>query len=212
MSGNGVARRLVLLAGLLVHQGAAGQDGVWSAISPPTSRTQHAAIYDPVRDRMVIFGGNYLNVASRDLWALNLSGTPTWESLNPSIAPIDSRWSHSAIYDPLRDRMVIFGGAAGTTTFQDVWVVGLSSLAWSQLSPSGTPPSARSEHSAIYDPVGDRVIVYGGTSGSTQVWALSLAGTPTWAQLTPAGTPPPGREGHTAVYDASGDRMIVFGG
>src|SRR5205823_9970466 len=75
-------------------------------------------------------------------------------------------------------------------------------------------PSPRYAQSAVYDPVGDRLIVFGGDDGDLQsdVWALSLGGTPAWAQLSPAGIGPGPRSRHTAIYDPAGGRMVVFGG
>jgi hypothetical protein len=74
---------------------------------------------------MVVFGGasgssSYLN----DVWALSLSGTPAWSPLVPSGDPPGTRCYHSAIYDPARNRMVMFGGFWGSSTcFNDVWAL-----------------------------------------------------------------------------------------
>jgi len=191
-------------------------DGAWDSL-PPTRRCAHSAIYDPVRDRMVVFGGagdrGYLN----DVWALSLAGTPAWTRLTPSGTPPGIRYAHSAIYDPVRDRVVVFGGSPGAGYFNDVWALSLAGTpAWTQLTPTGTPPSGRLCHSAIYDPVRDRMVVFGGREYWAplldDVWALSLAGAPEWTQLTPTGTPPSARNRHSAVYDPVRDRMVVFGG
>ena len=65
----------------------------------------------------------------------------TWLQL---VVPPKGREGHTAIYDPVRDRMVVFGGYDGASRYNDVWALTLSgSPAWSQLAPSGTPPSAR---------------------------------------------------------------------
>jgi hypothetical protein len=188
--------------------------------TPPSARYEHSAIYDPVRDRMVVFGG-YSGSYFNDVWALSLAGTPAWMQLTPSGTPPSTRRIHNAIYDPLRDCMVVFGGYnSGAGAFNDVWALSLAgALAWAELTPSGAPPSGRYEHSAIYDPVRDRMLVFGGHSGSylsgsylSDVWALSLAGTPAWTQLIPSGTTPIARFGHSAIYDPVRDRMVVFGG
>jgi len=181
--------------------------------TPPSERSDHSAIYDPVRDRMVVFGGHSGSILN-DVWALSLAGTPAWTQLTPSGTPPSGRAGHSAIYDPLRDRMVVFGGYSGST-LNDVWALSLAGTpAWTQLTPSGTPPSARYLHSTIYDPVRDRMMVFGGYSGSltNDVWVLSLAGTLAWTQLTPSGIPPIARYEHSAIYDPVRDRMVVFGG
>src|SRR5206468_1114176 len=75
---------------------------------------------------------------------------------------------------------------------------------WPQLFPDGASPGPRYSHAAIYDPVRDRMIVFGGFNASTfqddnQVWSLSLSGTPTWTQLHPEGPAPSPRERHTAI-------------
>jgi hypothetical protein len=193
---------------------------VWTQLTPsgtpPGARDAHSAIYDPVRDRMVVFGGSSSGSGLNDVWALSLAGTPAWTQLTPSGTPPGGRWGHGAIYDPVRDRMVVFGGY-GSGYLNDVWALSLAGTpAWTQLAPSGTPPNARRYHSAIYDPVRDRMVVFGGYGGSNSnrndVWALSLAGTPAWTQLTASGTPPGARYGHSATYDPVNDRMVVFGG
>jgi hypothetical protein len=188
--------------------------------TPPSDRDGHSAIYDPVRDRMVVFGGDsgspsfppYFN----DVWALSLAGAPAWTQLTPSGTPPSARYGHSAIYDPVRDRMVMFGGSyeyLGTHHLNDVWILSLAGTpAWTELIPTGTPPSERDNHSAIYDPVRDRMVVYGGIWSSNDVWALSLAGSPAWTQLIPLDTPPSDRDGHSAIYDPVRDRMVIFGG
>ena len=193
-------------------------DGAWDAAAiHPIARGSHSAIYDPVRDRMVIFGGDdNSRIHYNDVWALSLAGIPAWTQLTPTGTPPSPRSAHSAIYDPVRDRMVIFGERDGTANYNEVWALSLAGTpAWTQLTPTGTLPGARRLHSAIYDPVRDRMVVFGGfITGSyfNDLWALSLAGTPAWEQLSPAGTPPSVRYGHSANYDPVRDRMVVFGG
>ena len=196
------------------------ETGSWDnlfADTEPVSAWAHAAVRDPVRSRMIVFGGVASNgYATNAVWALALTGTPGWSRIMPSGTPPTPRIGHSAIYDPIRDRVLVYGGhsySAGPTIFDQVWALDLSGTpSWSQLTIAGTHPSARYEHSAIYDPVRDQMIVFGGSDDSNDVWSLSLSGTPAWSQLAPAGTAPAGRHGHSAVYHAAQDRMIVFGG
>jgi galactose oxidase-like protein/Kelch motif protein len=209
----------------------AGSQGDWSATSvsgsPPAARAGHTAIYDPVRDRMIVFGGETNVSTFNDVWALWLAGSPVWIALDPMGSPPVARSYHTAIYDPLRDRMIVFGGAGGGSLLNDVWALSLAGTpkpnelddadVWSELAPAGSPPTARAEHTAIYDPVRDRMVVFGGEDSSNfpfcnDAWALSLAGTPTWSALAPAGIQPLGCAGHAAIYDAARNRMVVFGG
>src|SRR5262249_13167191 len=95
------------------------------------------------------------------------------------------------------------------------WELSLSGApAWTPLAVE-PGPSARTEAAAVYDPAGDRMVVFGGTDYSItfgDVWALSLAWSPAWTELHPVGTPPGARSQSAAVYDAAGARMILFGG
>jgi len=199
--------------------GTAAVDGAWNLLSGP-SRAWHSAIYDPMRDRMVVFGGYDDSGLRNDVWALSLGSTPVWTQLSPTGTPPGARYGHSAIYDPVRDRMVVFGGYDGLYLyFNDVWALSLGNTpAWNKLTPAGTPPIWRAYHSAIYDSARARMVVFGGHywDGADRyfndVWALSLTETPAWTKLTPAGTPPSTRREHSAIYDPVRARMVVFGG
>ena len=195
----------------------------WSqmmASSPPLARHDHAAIYDPIRHRTLVYGGNnrYLygrELALSDVWALDLAGSSTWAQIYPATSVPSGRYDHSSVYDPIRQRMITFGGYDGTFK-NDVWSLSLGSEAtWSPVATAGIAPAPRAAHTAIYDPINDRMIVYGGTGSSGffgDVWALTLAGTPTWTQLPTLGTTPTARYNHTAVYDAVRQRMLIYGG
>ena len=182
----------------------------------PPGRYGHAAVYDPVRDRLIVFGGSTGGpvVHFNEVWTMALSGPPNWTKLAIAGTLPPGRSETSAIYDPVRERIIVFGGRTGSSTaVNDVWALSLSGgPAWTQLAPSGTPPSARSGHAAIYDPVRDRMLVFGGF-GSTpgEVWALPLS-SPAWTQLAPSGGPPVARTGACAIYDPVRDALVVFGG
>jgi hypothetical protein len=143
------------------------------------------------------------------------------------------RADHSAVYDSLGKRMILFGGQDDFFTFfNDVWSLNLNPTTaamttppvdhWSPLTPAptGTPPSVRWGHCAVYDAQNNRMIVFGGQDDSVpasaayknDVHILTLGANPAWSQPAIAGVSPPPRVGSTAVYDAANQRMIVFGG
>jgi hypothetical protein len=198
---------------------------LWPTENLPAARSSHTAIYDPVRDRMIVYGGvtnSGASVYTDDVWTLSLSVDPEWTRIleQTSTGPIYGGGS-SAIYDPVRDQMIVFGGyCAGAPNYgysNDVWTLNLSGApSWHRRSPLGPLPGVRCSHSAIYDPVRDRLLVFGGYyvfSGYLHdVWALSLSGTMAWTQLHPSGYLPQGRAGHVAAYDPLRDRMLIFGG
>jgi galactose oxidase-like protein len=172
-------------------------------------------IYDPVRDRLILFGGSD-PFRHNDVWSLDLAGTPTWNHLVVNGTPPAARQLHVAIYDPVRDRLVIFGGS-NSSKFNDVWAMSLSGTpTWTQLLPGGTPPSPRDQATAIYDPVRDRMVVFGGVAafggGMNETWVLSLADPVTWTKLTPASALPAPRASASSAYDPVRDEMVIHGG
>lgn len=201
----------------------------WTELSPtgvpPSPRSQSAAVFDPVTQQMIVFGGGYppdLN----DTWSLNLSGSPLWTELAPVGTPPAPRELAAGVYDAANSRMMIFGGGEGSTSpcQNDVWVLsnanGVNGVpSWSQLSPTGPPPSPRYA-SAVYDPNSNTMIIFGGSDCFStyynDVWTLSnangLGGTPAWTELSPAGSAPAPRDFASAVYDPNSNTMAFFGG
>src|SRR5262245_33142016 len=183
-------------------------NGAWKSFPGLHALQRHASVYDPIRDRMLIIGGlkQAEGEPTNDVWSLSLSDTLTWTRLEPVGFPPPPITDHAAVFDSVRNRViVIMGNAAGYTT-SSVWALNLDDPpVWSQLDPVGPLPPPREDHSAIYDPVRDRVVIFGGRDDhgmlKNDVWALSLTGEPRWTLLIPAlGSPLPRFE-HAAVYD-----------
>lgn len=86
---------------------------------------------------------------------------------------------------------------------------------WRNITPAtGTAPEPRRDGEAIYDPVGKRIILFGGNSNEglkNDTWAFDLA-TRSWTKLNTVGTPPSGRFGFDAVYDLTGHQMVIYSG
>lgn len=171
------------------------------------------------------------SAAPRFLLMILTVGLPTvavaqnWVPLVPPGERPAARNGSAGAYDDLTNRMIIFGGRANGPLVSDTWVLtnanGLEggSRVWLQQLPEGPVPPGREEHSAVYDPASNRMIVFGGQTFlglSNDVWVLTNAnglGDPgTWIQLHPSGIPPGSRSEHSAVYDSASNRMIIFGG
>jgi hypothetical protein len=172
------------------------------------------SIYDPVGRAIVSFGGD--GVDTDDVVRLPSSPGATWQKVAVAGGPV-AREEHVAVYDAAHRRMVIHGGVGPSSgssldVLDDAWALSLDGApAWTPLSPGG--PGARFGHVAVYDPEGQRMIIYGGSNDTVQlsdVWSLSLGGTPVWTPLSPTGAGPGGMESPSAVYDAKGKRMILL--
>jgi galactose oxidase-like protein/Kelch motif protein len=198
----------------------------WSRLDPgsgpPAGSWDHSAVVDPENDRMLVFGGiassGSDSTADADaVWALDLHGAARWAPLTVAGEQPPPRDAHSAVYDPIGKRMMVFGGGGVDGLLGDLWALDLENApAWTQVAAFGGAPSARARHSAVYDPVHQRMVVFGGATFEGEllndVWSLSLVGVPTWTRLFPEGEPPSPRAGHRAFYDPVAGAMTVFGG
>jgi hypothetical protein len=204
-----------------------GPDPTWTEIAladGPGERHSPQWGYDPARQRLLVFGGyghhypggenEYLN----DVWELSLDGDPEWHEIFPSGTAPDGRLAGAAVYDPLRQRFVGFGGTRGLPV--DTWSLDLSGEpAWSTVDTDSTGPPGSYGMTTVYDILRDRMLLFGGSTSDdywgvhNDVWALSLlTATPSWSRLAPSGAPPSARRSGTAILDPLRDRMIVYGG
>jgi hypothetical protein len=184
--------------------------------SPPSPRAYAAGIYDPVGDRVLLFGGLDGTGFLADLHQLSLSSSPTWSTLSPSGGPT-GRAGASAIYDAPHHRMILFGGDDVTATLvNDVWALNLPGATWTHLEPTGTPPTGRWKHTAVFDSRRNRMLVFGGRQSggdADDTWELDLSATPpVWTHLATGGYFPMYRSEAAAAYDSTSDRMVVYGG
>ena len=87
----------------------------------------------------MIAGGADNTTYFNDLWALSLAGSPVWSALAAGTPP-SARAYPTEIYDPVRDRMVVFAGWVRPGYFNDVCALSLAgSPAWSAVDPAGGP-------------------------------------------------------------------------
>ena len=190
------------------------------------ARAGACAIYDPVRERMVVFGGRNATTMILETWVLSLSSdTPTWSRLTTSGFVPEDVYKATAVYDPVRDRMLVITGCslAGQTEL-GVFELKFATSTWSALTTYtyGSFPPSRCAHSAIYDPIGDRIIMFGGSAQVSEgtplgdTWELKLSGPPPnvyplWQPITSPGAPG-ARFGHSAIYDPGTQQMFLMGG
>ncbi len=190
----------------------------WAALrsvpTPNESRSDHTAVWDGAR--MLVYGG-FGDSPGDFLTNLFLPGgtapggrsyEPTsgaWAALQAANTP-GARAHHTAVWTG--DAMVVWGGRASGSVMNDG--AQLRADVWSSL--RGTPPVARSRHSATWLEGAGVMVVYGGTDGVSA--ALSDAGVydasiNSWVEMVPG--PIPGRWEHSAVPVAD-DALIVWGG
>lgn len=190
----------------------------WTEIQVPGSRPAgrfgHTLIFDSQRRRLVLFGGQASGFFS-DVWAYDVA-RGGWQQLAADDAGPSRRYAHSAIYEPVRDRMVISHGFTNAGRFDDTWAFEFSSNSWRNLTPSGTRPLRRCLHHAAYDAANGQMYLYGGCASGFgpcplgDLWSFDL-NTHQWTERT-GGVKPAARQHYGMVFDAVRDRLMVFGG
>jgi hypothetical protein len=202
----------------------------WRELFPsgqaPSGRLAGAAVYDPMRQRFVGFGGTINQPV--DTWVLDLRGSPSWQSFAAADDSVEHArprggYGMTSVYDARKDRMLIFGGSTSDSYYgvhNQVWELKLRGQPrWTRIRPDGTPPVPRRSGTAIFDALRNRMVIYGGWDNYehpgaflADTWELTFDGDPAWNELAPAGTVPVGRDAMAAAYDAPNDRMVVYGG
>jgi galactose oxidase-like protein len=156
------------------------------ALSPP-ARSYYAMAYDAKADRLVLFGGENVNHGDyfADTWAYSF-GTDRWTQMHPKVSP-PARYYTVVAYDSVRDRMLLFGGAANysETPFDDLWAYDFGRDIWTELKPTGPRPTARAWHAMAFDNEAGILVLFGGgptRAGYTnEVWTFDPR-TDTWSR------------------------------
>jgi RHS repeat-associated protein len=193
----------------------------------PGPRWAAVAGLDEANDRLVVYGGETPDgPAESDLLVLEnasgAGGAPAWLRVPVAGGPGPLAWAGGA-FDPAGNRLVVFGGCGPgcAAPSGETWILeganGLQgSPEWRRLSASGPP--ARSGAATAYDPAGDRLFVFGGSTGSSvegDLWVLEGAlrsGAPAWRSLAVAGAVPAARRDAGLVWDSRTERLLLFGG
>ena len=183
-------------------------DGVWTALAwrggmgaPNSLPTIDGAVvaYDPKARRVVLFGGfvtftgNTPGMLINDMWLWD----PAASRLSMVPRPTGAAWpeprrDHAMAYDPVRQRVLLFGGAKPEAS-RELWELDTATTTWRDLSGAAASagaawPEARMAHSLVLDPERGVLVLKGG--GDTSVnrvatldatWELA-AGTTTWSK------------------------------
>jgi len=186
--------------------------------------------WDPVGQRLLLFGGERFDPEEWDvssegrLWALR------GDCLSP-LAPVDllqdgspaPRQEHAAAFDRRSGRLLLFGGHDYEDAFADTWA--FDGREWELLQPldpeGDGDPAGRAEHSMAWDPVSERVVLYGGWAGDPDdrralgdTWAWT--GT-SWRRLPDERAdedpePPVPRWGQGLAAHPAAGGLLLFGG
>ena len=142
----------------------------WSDIAPgevPPPVQGGSLAYDPVLDKILLFGGGHVAEMNDRGELAGFTGTwsfdaPTgeWKQLSPGLEP-PPRMSTRMVYDRKNQQMVLFGGDAQTRYLCDTWLFDTRTGTWRETR-SRTSPPARAGHFMVYDEPSGWVIAGGG--------------------------------------------------
>lgn len=180
----------------------------WSPLADmPAVRVHQAAALDAASGHLLSFGGqDESGEPQTTLWRLDTARAEeagAWEDITALAGPGPSaRLGATLSFDPRGPRALLYGGYTFDGDLADAWILDYADPArpsWTLLA-EGSPeagPGARSGHSAVWDPAGQRVVVYGGTRSSGDVAFLG----DTWAIDPAPAAPTPGPVFLPALYN-----------
>jgi hypothetical protein len=175
----------------------------WTNVTPSSGnpiRHAHSLVLDPLRGRVVLFGG-YESGYSDETWEWNGSA---WTSVTATPPP--SRYDFAIATDVARGRITMFGGSHRNDTWE--W----TGAAWQDVTPSAGNPTGRYNHALAYDLARRRSVLFGGrgTAGRfADTWEWDGSG---WSDKTPVSGNPGARDDHALAYDAERRCSVLFGG
>ena len=188
----------------------------WREIRPigpkPSTRSGHAAVWDPQSRSMIIFAGHFLASFYDDLWQFLEEGSWKLVAVAPAPQAPQARAYHTAILDTVENALLAFGGQGESSqVLGDLWRYSLVERQWSQLA---TGPGARSRHSAVWAALTRQMLVFAGWSGEQYLQDLRYydASADRWGEVLAAGHWPAARNGHATAWDPVSKSMLVMGG
>jgi len=197
-------------------------DVAWTMLESGPELAAHVLAYDPRNDVVWLYGGIEYpsNRVEDDLYRLDASDPAArWQLVNAGGIRPPALALPTLTYDPVRERLLLYGGLGEDEAAQPslVWALDVADPAaptWSRHVVTGNQ-SPRFGHAAAYVGAFDALVVSGGFSDPlsprTDAWALVLGpGEPAWVRMANAGFV--ARGGHALIHDAQRQRLVAFGG
>jgi hypothetical protein len=185
---------------------------IWEKLSTATSpaaRLYPAMAYDPVSQKIVLFGGLGNSGNLNDTWTFD--GT-NWTQVSTSVAP-PVRNGATMAFDSRTRTLVMFGGFDVDQFLNDTWIWDGATSTWTEAVISNPPPKATGAM-LFSDPVSGRAMMFGGYNANYPVPVLN--GTwrwngSYWQKLNPSTVPYP-KAWATATLDPIRKNVVLTGG
>jgi Galactose oxidase, central domain len=178
-----------------------------STAHAPTPRAAAAVAYDPVSQKVVLFGGFGSRKYFRDTWVFD--GTD-WKRTHTHGGTPSGRAAAGIAFDAVLQKLVMYGGFTGSRFLDDTWIWDGATSTWTKASPSHVP-SPETGPMLFPDPISGRVDNFGGFDGkffNSTSWRW-LDGD--WQQLNPAESPS-ARGAAVCATNPEQKQTVLFGG
>lgn len=180
----------------------------------PQARFGHRMVYDPVNERVLLFGGAVWDnryAFFDDLWSYD-PATNTWTEVEYGTGP-SGRFNHMMVYVPDRHQLFLFGGWSARDRIGDTWTYDIDANEWTQLHPQDSP-YPRSDAAIAYDEANGVIVLFDGycrdDRGRQDTWVYDF-GEGNWIQMDPEESPK-SQYGHYMIYDSQNRQMVMYGG
>jgi len=178
----------------------------------PDARLGHSMVYNAVGNTPVMYGGS-----ETDNTAYSWNGSTWTPRLVFGDVPIP-RYDCAMAYDVKRDKIFMFGGrdqqAVPATVYGDFWELDFTGGHWTEITPTGDIPSARTQAKMIYDIENDVFVLFGGGDNGTLYGDTYEydPDTQVWTLISSGGSGEPGAGGdHYMVYDPVEKSTVLYG-
>jgi hypothetical protein len=203
-----------------LRQSLTQEMAAWTPLAISTtasSRAFHGAVYDPVLESILVFGGRHAADAGASVGDSGLVSGPVWAALS---SPYARRGYVSGVWDAERARSVTYGGVdvgllSGVSRFAETWEFDGASRTWA-LTNSASLPGRRSSYGLAYDSRRKVTVLFGGFDRLLKddlyewdgaVWTRACATEP-----CRSGPRPSARALSVFVYDEARGVSLLFGG
>ena len=110
--------------------------------SQPSPRMGFAFGYDPLSNRLIVFGGRSANGVVNDTWIFDVA-SGNWSEVRPLQAPAARSEAYFGVLRVSGMSLFVVTHGFGRDEYDDVWVFRFSTQQWYQTYPSGNAPGAR---------------------------------------------------------------------
>ena len=180
----------------------------------PEERLGHRMIYDPVDQRIILYGGAVWDdeyTFYGELWSYD-TGTNTWSEIEAANKP-PPRFNAMFTYISGRHQIFLFGGFAGNGRVADTWIYDIESSTWTELDPPDHP-NQRSDSSIAYDPDNDVIILFSGYRRdevkTRETWVYTFEDD-NWVEMG-SDTSPFHQYGHYMIFVPEKGQLLMYPG